>query len=37
MYINIMTCVRACDDKSDIFSIKIELHQVSALCPYISP
>jgi hypothetical protein len=36
MYINIMTCVRACDDESDAFPIKIGLHQGSALSPYIS-
>jgi Reverse transcriptase (RNA-dependent DNA polymerase) len=35
MYTNIMTCVRACDGESDIFSIKIGLHQGSALSPYI--
>jgi hypothetical protein len=35
MYINIVTCVRACDDKSDTFSINIGLHQGSALSPYI--
>jgi Reverse transcriptase (RNA-dependent DNA polymerase) len=35
MYINIVTCVRACDGESHTFSIKIELHQGSALSPYI--
>ena len=35
MYTNAVTCVRACDSESDIFSIKIELHQRSALSPYI--
>jgi Reverse transcriptase (RNA-dependent DNA polymerase) len=35
MYINIMTHVRACDGESDTFSIKIGLHQGSALNPYI--
>jgi Reverse transcriptase (RNA-dependent DNA polymerase) len=35
MYINIMTDVRACEDESDVFPIKIELHQGSALSPYI--
>jgi Reverse transcriptase (RNA-dependent DNA polymerase) len=35
MYTNVVTCVRACDDESDIFSIKIGLHQGSALSPYI--
>jgi Reverse transcriptase (RNA-dependent DNA polymerase) len=35
MYTNIVTCVRACDDESDAFSIKIGLHQWSALSPYI--
>jgi Reverse transcriptase (RNA-dependent DNA polymerase) len=30
-----VTCVRACDGESDIFSIKIRLHQGSALGPYI--
>jgi hypothetical protein len=35
MYTNIMNCVRACDDESNIFSIKIELLQGSALSPYI--
>jgi Reverse transcriptase (RNA-dependent DNA polymerase) len=36
MYTNIMTCVRACDNESDAFSIKIWLHQESASNPYIS-
>jgi Reverse transcriptase (RNA-dependent DNA polymerase) len=35
MYTNVVTCVRAYDDGSDIFSIKIGLHQGSALSPYI--
>jgi Reverse transcriptase (RNA-dependent DNA polymerase) len=35
MYTNIVTCVRACDGESDIFSIKIGLHQESALSSYI--
>jgi hypothetical protein len=35
MYTNIMTYVRACDDEFDTFSIKIELHQESALSLYI--
>jgi Reverse transcriptase (RNA-dependent DNA polymerase) len=35
MYTNIVTCVRACDDESDTFPIKIGLHQGSALSPYI--
>jgi Reverse transcriptase (RNA-dependent DNA polymerase) len=35
MYTNVVTCVKACDGKSDIFSIKIGLHQGSALSPYI--
>jgi Reverse transcriptase (RNA-dependent DNA polymerase) len=30
-----MTCARAYDGESNIFSIKIELHQGSALSPYI--
>jgi hypothetical protein len=30
-----VTCVRACDDESDIFSIKIGLHLGPALSPYI--
>jgi Reverse transcriptase (RNA-dependent DNA polymerase) len=34
-YTNIVTCIRACDGKSDAFSIKIGLHQGSALSPYI--
>jgi hypothetical protein len=34
MYTNVVTCVRACDSESDVFSIKIELHQESALSPY---
>jgi Reverse transcriptase (RNA-dependent DNA polymerase) len=35
MYTNVVTCVKACDDESDTFSIKIGLHQGSALSPYI--
>jgi hypothetical protein len=35
MYTNVVTCVRACDDESDVFSIKIELHQRSVVSPYI--
>jgi hypothetical protein len=35
MYTSIVTCVRACYDESDAFSIKIGLHQGSALNPYI--
>jgi Reverse transcriptase (RNA-dependent DNA polymerase) len=35
MYTNVVTCVRACDGESDTFSIKIELHQGSALSLYI--
>jgi Reverse transcriptase (RNA-dependent DNA polymerase) len=35
MYTNIVTCVRVCDDESDIFPIKIGLHQGSTLSPYI--
>jgi Reverse transcriptase (RNA-dependent DNA polymerase) len=35
MYTNVVICVRACDGESDIFSIKIELHQGSALSLYI--
>jgi Reverse transcriptase (RNA-dependent DNA polymerase) len=35
MYINAVTCVRACDGESDTFPIKIRLHQGSALNPYI--
>jgi Reverse transcriptase (RNA-dependent DNA polymerase) len=35
MYTNIVTCVRACDSESDIFSIKIGLHQWSVLSQYI--
>jgi Reverse transcriptase (RNA-dependent DNA polymerase) len=35
MYTNVVTCVRACDGESDIFPIKIGLHQVLALSPYI--
>jgi hypothetical protein len=27
MYTNIITCVRACDDESDVFSIKIRLQE----------
>jgi Reverse transcriptase (RNA-dependent DNA polymerase) len=35
MYTNDVTYVRACDGESDIFPIKIGLHQGSALSPYI--
>jgi Reverse transcriptase (RNA-dependent DNA polymerase) len=35
MYTNVITCVRACDSESDIFPIKIRLHQESALNLYI--
>jgi Reverse transcriptase (RNA-dependent DNA polymerase) len=37
MYTNVVTCVRACDDESDTFHIKIGLHQGSGsvLSPYI--
>jgi hypothetical protein len=35
MYTNIVTCVRACDGESDIFPIKIKLHQGSVLSQYI--
>jgi hypothetical protein len=35
MYTNIMTCVRACEGKSDIFSIKVEFHQGLVLSLYI--
>jgi Reverse transcriptase (RNA-dependent DNA polymerase) len=35
MYTNAVTCVRACYGESDTFSIKIGLHQGSALSPYI--
>jgi Reverse transcriptase (RNA-dependent DNA polymerase) len=35
MYTNVVTCVTACDGESDTFTIKIGLHQVSALSPYI--
>jgi hypothetical protein len=35
MYTNIMTCVKACDNESNAFSIKIGLHQESTLSPYI--
>jgi hypothetical protein len=35
MYINVMTCVIACNGKSDVFSIKIELHQRLVLSSYI--
>jgi hypothetical protein len=34
MYINVVTYVRACDDKSDAFHIKIVLHRWSALSLY---
>jgi hypothetical protein len=35
MYINVMTYVRACDGESDVFSIKIGLHQWLTLSLYI--
>jgi hypothetical protein len=35
MYTNIVTCVKSCDGESDIFSIKIGLHQGSTLSSYI--
>jgi hypothetical protein len=35
MYTNIVICVRACNDESDTFPIKIRLHQESALNLYI--
>jgi hypothetical protein len=35
MYINIVTCVKACDSESDVFPIKIGLYQRSTLSPYI--
>jgi Reverse transcriptase (RNA-dependent DNA polymerase) len=35
MYTNAVTCVRACDDESDTFPIKIGLHEGSALSLYI--
>jgi Reverse transcriptase (RNA-dependent DNA polymerase) len=35
MYTNIVTCVRARDGESDLFSIKIRLHQRSTLSLYI--
>jgi Reverse transcriptase (RNA-dependent DNA polymerase) len=35
MYTNVVTCVRACDGESDTFTIKIGLHQGSALSLYI--
>jgi Reverse transcriptase (RNA-dependent DNA polymerase) len=35
MYTNVVTCVKACDGESNIFSIKIGLHQGSASSPYI--
>jgi Reverse transcriptase (RNA-dependent DNA polymerase) len=35
MYKNIVTCVKACDSETDVFPIKIELHQGSALSSYI--
>jgi Reverse transcriptase (RNA-dependent DNA polymerase) len=34
-YKNVVTCVRSCDDESDIFPIKIGLHQGSVLSSYI--
>jgi Reverse transcriptase (RNA-dependent DNA polymerase) len=35
MYVNVVTCIRACNGESDVFPIKIGLHQGSALSPYI--
>jgi hypothetical protein len=35
IYTNVVTCVRACDGESGVFSIKIGLHQGSALSLYI--
>jgi Reverse transcriptase (RNA-dependent DNA polymerase) len=35
IYTNVVTCVKACDDESDTFPIKIGLHHESALSPYI--
>jgi hypothetical protein len=35
MYVNVVTCVKACDSKFDAFSIKIGLHQGLTLSPYI--
>jgi Reverse transcriptase (RNA-dependent DNA polymerase) len=35
MYTNIVTCVKACDGEFDAFLIKIRLHQMSVLSPYI--
>jgi Reverse transcriptase (RNA-dependent DNA polymerase) len=35
MYTNVVTCVRTYDGESDIFPIKIGLHQGSTLSPYI--
>jgi Reverse transcriptase (RNA-dependent DNA polymerase) len=34
-YTNIMTCVKTCDSESDVFPIKIGLHQGLALSQYI--
>jgi Reverse transcriptase (RNA-dependent DNA polymerase) len=35
MYVNVVTCVKTCDDESDTFLIKIGLHKESALSLYI--
>jgi Reverse transcriptase (RNA-dependent DNA polymerase) len=35
IYTNIVTSVKSCDDKSNVFSIKIGLHQGSAMSLYI--
>jgi retron-type reverse transcriptase len=35
MYTNVVISVRVCDRESNLFSIKIELHQESALSLYI--
>jgi Reverse transcriptase (RNA-dependent DNA polymerase) len=35
IYKNIMTSIRVCDGESNVFSIKIELHQGSEFNPYI--
>jgi Reverse transcriptase (RNA-dependent DNA polymerase) len=35
MYTNVVTCIKICDSESDVFSIKIRLHQGSTLSLYI--
>jgi hypothetical protein len=35
IYINIMTCVRACGSESVVFLLKIRLHQGLSLSSYI--